>query len=142
MSHYEAVKERLEGDAALADKVFDTSRINADGELIRANYLILYGGSPAELGGDRLFKQQVQGDNGVFDFTVRGVGVTATSARTMLAAASAQLVNWIPEIAGRNCRPMKFTGGGDIRTDTSVKPPLYYADDEYELRSFFTSEGS
>ncbi len=143
MSHYDAVKSRLEDLPALQGKVFDSTRRDSSGALVRTNYIVLFGGSPAELGGDRAFRSQVVDDNAVFDFTVRGVGVTATSAREMLAAASRQLVSWTPSIPGRYCRPVRFTGGDDYpRPDESVKPPLFYADDEYELRSFFRRESA
>lgn len=137
ITHYNAVKDRLEDASALSDKVFDSARLNADGTFVRANYIILFGGSPAELGGDRQFRQQVADDNAVFDFTLRGVGTSATAARSMLMAAATQLVGWVPQISGRYCRPVRFTGGDDPRPDMSVKPPLFFADDEYELRSFF-----
>lgn len=90
-----------------------------------------------------MYKDQVVDDNAVFDYTVRAVGTSATAVRTLQRAVAVQLVAWTPEIPGRRCRPVKFTGGDDEpRPDGSVKPPLFFADDEYELRSFFRNEGS
>jgi hypothetical protein len=135
--HYDAVQALLELDDALLGRVVDTVKLDAEGRLVRENYAVLYGGSPAELGGDRLRKSQVVDDNAVFDFVVRSVGVDAAAARATSQHVIDQLAGSTLTIAGRYCRPIKHTGGDRARPENSVKPPLFYIDDEFELRSFF-----
>lgn len=140
--HFEAVKDRLEEHIGLAGKVFDTIRENADGELIRANYVILHGGLPAELGGDRAVRRQVFEDNATYDYTVEAVGITADVVRQMLDAADAQLIGWVPDIPGRVGYRTKFSGGTPPRPINAVKPRLFSGDHEYEVRTHFTNSGS
>lgn len=136
--HFEAIKARLQSSPRLVGKVFDTVRRDSGGVLVTdENYLVLFGGRPAELGQDRLIHSQVPDDDAVFDFVVRGVGVDPGSAAAMLREAAGLLVAWAPVVAGRFCRPVRFMGGDQIRPDGSVMPSLYFGDDEYELRSFF-----
>ncbi len=139
IDHFDAMKSRLQEHPSLANKVYDTARLDTHGAFIRDNYVILFGGSPAELGGDRLHRSQVLDDNAVFDYTVRAVGTTADVVRDLLRAVALQFVAWTPTIVGRSCRPVRYSGGSEVRMENSVKPPLMYADEEYELRSFFRS---
>lgn len=141
-THYLAVKTRIEEDPDLDGKGYETARVNQDGILVRGVYWMLYGGGPAELGGDRLYRSQEVHDNAVFDFTVRSVAPDAAGVFAVSQRVSDQLVGWVPQIPGRRCRPVRHTGGDKVRADNSVKPPLYYMDDEYELRSTFTQDGS
>jgi hypothetical protein len=142
-AHYDAVKARLEEHIALDGKVFDTARVDADGAYVRANYLILFGGAPAEFGGDRQARRQVADDNAVFDYMLRAVGISAEAVRLLLEAAAVQFTAWIPEIPGRRCSAMHYPAQTPaMRTETSVKPPLLYADAEWVLRSNFVNGGS
>jgi hypothetical protein len=140
--HYLAVFGRLEEDDALDGRGYESARVDANGALIRETYWILWGGSPAELGGDRLFKSQETDDNAVFDFTVRSVSTTVEGVFLESQKVQEQLVGWVPEIAGRRCRKVRLTGSDKVKADPSVKPPLFYVDDEFELRSYFTREES
>jgi hypothetical protein len=143
-AHFSAVKERLEEHVALAGKVHDTALLNPDGSYTRTNYVILFGGAPGELGGDRLARTQVVEDNAVFDYMLRAVGVSADVPRNLIDAISAQLTGWKPVVVGRRCSPMHYPPGQrpEVRVETSVKPPLFYADVEWTLRSHFVNGGS
>lgn len=134
-AHFQAVIARLEEDDALDGKVHDAARVDANGELVREVYVVVFGGSPAELGRDRLYKQQVLEDDAVFDFTIRSVAPTPAGCRAVATHVAAQLVDFAPTVEGRRCRPIRFTGGDDVRPDISIKPPIYFLDEEYELRS-------
>jgi hypothetical protein len=141
-AHFDALFAQIDADTALHGRGHETAKVDAQGALVRDNYWILYGGSPAELGGDRLVRAQVVEDNAVFDFTVRSVGVSVDAVFAESEKVQAQLVGFVPTVPGRNCRPVKFTGADRIKTDTSVKPALFYVDDEFELRSFFKRDES
>lgn len=140
--HYLAVFNRIETDPALDNRGYESARVNADGTLVRDTYWILFGGGPAELGGDRLYLSQEIDDNAVFDFTVRSVSTTTAGVFATSQKVQDKLVGWAPDIAGRLCRKMRLTGSDSVKADNSVKPPLFYVDDEFELRSYFTREGS
>jgi hypothetical protein len=140
--HYLAVKTRLEEEQALDGRGYESARVNEDGSLVRDTYWILYGGSPTELGGDRLYKSQEIDDNAVFDFTVRSAAPTVAGVFAESQKVQDQLVGFVPQIPGRRCRKVRLTGSDKVRADNSVKPPLFYVDDEFELRSFFTGSGS
>jgi hypothetical protein len=141
-AHYLAVFDRLEEDAALDGRGYESARVNVDGTLVRDTYWILWGGSPSDLGGDRLFKSQEIDDNAVFDFTVRSVSPTVEGVFAESQKVQDQLVGWVPDIAGRRCRKVRLSGSDKVKADNSVKPPLFYVDDEFELRSYFTTEES
>lgn len=132
-AHYGAVRARLE--TVFSGRVFDSARVNPDGSFVRDNYVVLFGGSPAELGGDRYRRSQVADDNAIYDYTVRLVGVSPSVVRSMVADVRGLLVGWVPRITGRSCRPVKRSGGDDVRPEQDVKPPLFFADEEFELRS-------
>lgn len=140
--HYDAVFNQIDAEESLHDKGHQAVRLDGEGRLIRDIYWILFGGGPAEIGGDRLVLSQVVDDNAVFDFTVRSVGTSVDSAMAESKKVQDQLIGWTPTIAGRRCRPVKFSGADKVRPDNSVKPPLFYVDDEFELRSFFTRADS
>lgn len=137
-AHYDAVFAQIDDDESLAGKGHEAVRLDGDGRLIRDIYWILFGGGPASTGGDRLVRSQVVDDNAVFDFTVRSVGTSVAAAMAESQKVQDQLIGWTPTIEGRRCRPVKFSGADKVRPDNSVKPPLFYVDDEFELRSFFT----
>ena len=137
--HYAAVEARLTSDPRLAGKVFDVVRRNDNGDFIRANYLVLTIGL-AETGGDRQAMAQVHEDNAVFDLKVRAVGISADAVMLLLNAVSSRWLGWVPDIAGRRCSSIRYPQQSvEILADTTVQPPLYYADVEYTLRSHFTA---
>jgi len=140
--HYDAMLARLE--ERFPGKVFDTARVNTNGEYVRENYVILSGGSPAETGSARHGRTQILNDDAVFDYTVRVVGTSSNTVLDMLDAVNGQLSQWTPTIPGRNCNRLHYPPRQrpEIRTENSVKPPLFYADTEWVLRSFFTNNGS
>lgn len=140
--HYEAVEDRLL--ERLPGKVSDTARLNADGTYRRENYVILLGGSPAETGGDRQARKQVLNDNAVFDYKMRVVGTSPGVVRDMLDAVNEQMFEWTPQIPGRRCARMHYPPRQkpEVQTENSVKPPLFFADVEWVLRSNFTASGS
>ncbi len=142
-AHYDAMHDRLEARPSLANKVDDTARLNANGEYIRTNYIILFGGAPAETGGDRQARSQIRNDNAVFDYRLRHVGISPEAVRRLIDESNAQLFEWTPIIPGRRCVRMHYPPRQkpEVQVETSVKPPLFYADTEWVLRSFFTNSG-
>lgn len=137
--HLDAVTARLEMHAGLAGKVFEVVRQNPDGEYVRANYVVVTAGMPVT-GGDRQARTQTHRDNAVFDFKVRAVGVSPSAVLGLLDAVSQQWLGWVPSVVGRECSAMRYPRQSvTVEADTSVRPPLFFADVEYTLRSHFVN---
>lgn len=137
--HLDAVTARLEMHVGLAGRVFEVVRQNPDGEFVRDNYLVVTAGMPVT-GGDRQARSQVHRDNAIFVFKVRAVGVTSDVVLRMLDAVSQQWLGWVPSVVGRECSSMRYPDQNvTVEADTSVRPPLFFADVEYTLRSHFVN---
>lgn len=133
--HRQAVKDRLEESPVLAGRGHDTFAVDASGAPIRTAYWILYGGGPESLGDGRVTGPQSLDSDAVYVYTVRSVGSTANSALATAELAAAQLVGFRPDIEGRRCQKMRLTDGGEVDADDSLKPPLFYIDQEFTLIS-------
>lgn len=142
-AHYDVVRARLEEHVALKAKVHDAVRVSESGEFVRAAYVVLTAGMP-ETGGDRQARAQIHHDNAVFDFKVRAVGTSVNAVMGLLDAVSAQWLGWVPAVAGRRCSAMRYPRQDvEVLPELTVRPPLFYADVEYTLRShFLTRSGS
>lgn len=136
MSEFDAVIERL--GARFPGKVEDTVKLTTAGEYVRDNYIILLGGTPDEVGGDRQAFRQVADDNATYLLTVQVVGISPAAVRAMLTAAMDELAGWKPKVTGRDCS-LRFDSASGPEPDLSVKPPLFFANANYTLRSLFTS---
>lgn len=133
--HFAAVKARIEEDAALAGNGYDTARLDGDGKPIRGTYFVLYGGGPDELDDQRLASTQRIDSDATFVYTVRSVSTDAATVRAMQTKVLTKLIGFIPTVANRVCSAMELTDSNDVEVDDNVTPPLFFADDEYELRS-------
>lgn len=138
MNEFDAFQARLE--ELFPGKVDDTARVDSEGDYLRENYLILTGAATS-LVGDRQGRGQTPDDNAVWDFTVRAVGIDPGICRDMLKRARG-LVGWVPDVDGRRCFAVRHTGSTKPSPDTSVRPPLFYADNDFSFRSHFTNAGS
>lgn len=134
-AHYDAVNDRLNADTKLSGKGHDSAVVDADGLPVRATYWILFGGAPDELGDGRLAAPQSPDSDATYVYTVRCVSVTAAGVRATMTLVLAQLVGFIPMVAGRNCSSVELIDSDDVQPDTSINPPLYFADLVFELVS-------
>jgi len=145
--HFGALKSRLEEHVGLSGKVRDTSWATWSGDAPtyeRTNYVILFGGSPTEVGGARQGRSQDSSDELLFDFTARAVGTSPTACRAVLDAVMGQFFKWTPEVDGRRCTRLYYppSQNPDVKPDNSIRPPLFFADTEWSFRSFRASSGS
>lgn len=129
-AHFDAVKSRLESSPMTANNVFDIARTNTTG-LVKANYLILFGGPPDVLDDDRLSAPQLPDSDAEFLYTVRAVGTTPAAVRLWSDAGMTLLVGFTPVVAGRRCSRITLDDSDPIQQDGV----LYYADTHYELKS-------
>lgn len=134
-AHYAAVKARLEANANLTGKVYNTLAKKADGTLITTSYVILYGGTPDSLDDGRVTAPQSKDSDAEYLYTVRSVGVNADAALATASVVAAQLIGFIPAVAGRSCGAMWLDDGGPVQMDSSIATPLFYVDTDYGLRS-------
>lgn len=133
--HYAAVKARLEAAAVLTGRVHSAMAFAADGKPIRTAYVILYGGGPDDLDDDRFTAAQSVDSTAEYVYPVRAVGPTADSALATASVAFAQLVGAKLTVTGRRLDAIRHTFSRPVEMDDSVKPPLFYCDDEYTLVS-------
>lgn len=134
--HYNAVKARLEASPVLADRIYNTFATDATGKPIRTAYVILYGGSPDVLESGRFTARQTKDSDAEYVYTVRSVGPTADSALATADVAAAQLIGFVPVLAGRTCAAIRLDDGGSVEMDDSIAPPLFFIDNDYSLRSY------
>lgn len=133
-SHFDAVKARLSAHPMISTQVFDIARTNTTG-LIRANYIILFGGPPESLDDDRASAPQQSDSTAEFIYTVRAVGTTPAAVRAWSDAAFTQLVGAVLSVPGRKCDRIILDDSTPIQEDKGATPSLYYSDTDYLLRS-------
>lgn len=68
-----------------------------------------------------------------FTYTLHSVGSDPQQARAVAERAFAQLLGFRPTIPGRRCGRYRHTYSQQIQIDDSVKPPLWFGVDEFEL---------
>lgn len=133
--YYAALKSQIEGTAMLANRVYDTVRFDANGGLVRDNYVVLYSPTPLDVPQERLTQAATFDDTVEFEVDVRVVGVNAASARVFMGKLSQQLIGHMLTITGRQPARVTLGSAGRVLPDTSVKPFLYYADMSFEWTS-------
>lgn len=119
----------LANGGALSGKVFDTVREDAQGTLVRDQYVILYHTTP-EASSERFNLPATMSNSALeLEFDVRAVGTTARGAARTLEAFLTRTVGQTLTVSGRQVTPLTVgVSGSRVQTDKSVSPPLYYQD--------------
>jgi len=129
------IRARFDESPLLADKLRDTA-LDEHGQLYRDNYLLLFlPANPSTLTDERCAREQQATDPGIWEWTVRAVAVDTDGARLLLREAFTMLVGWKPDIPGREPTKVRHTGSEPVLADRSIRPALYYGEDDYTLRS-------
>jgi len=132
--HFAGVRTLIVAEVPVAVQVVDSVLTSSTGDLVRATYVVLFGGGPDSLDDDRLTAPQVADSDAEYGYTARCVSVTADGART-LAGRVFMAVGNVPVVAGRNCGPLGFDASNPLQVDNNAKPPLFYIDVELSLTS-------
>jgi hypothetical protein len=133
-AHFEAILTRARSRPNLI--VHDTKApLNEDGTPVRASYVVLH-----DLGADKILpgrytEAQTAETSRVNRVVGRCVGEDAAAVRRIVSALSAQLVGFAPSVGGRVCWPLIVDHEGEIEDDTTVKPPIPYADVDFTYRT-------
>lgn len=133
--HRAAVKARIEAASVLTGKVHDAVLVDASGALVRTSYAILFGGGPEERDDDRLASLQSVGSDALYEYRVRSVGASVDAALAVAGVVETQLDRFEPVVPGRSCNPMWLDDASEVEADDSVKPPLFYMDQWFRLKS-------
>lgn len=133
-AHFAAVKARLESDPTLTGKVFDTANVDAAGAVVRGNYVLLFGGGPDSLDDDRLSAPQSPDSDADYTYTVRCVSTVPDVVRSMQSKVVSLLAGHRLVVPSRDCPPAEIEAY-PVEWDTTLKPPLYFADVDIELHS-------
>lgn len=123
-AHVDAVLARLRADPILSDSTFDGQVVGSP-----ARYCVVYASGGARKA-ERLTGGSVFAD---FTFTIHSVGTTPEQARLVEERIIAQLMDWTPIIAGRNCRRTVHAVSRPVAMDKDVSPPLFFAVDGFDL---------
>lgn len=134
--HFEAVKNRLLTDSALAAKgVHDTALVDTAGKPVAGTYVVLFGGIPDSFDDGRLTIVNKADSDAEYLFTCRAVSTTADGVRSISQKVMNLLIGWTPNVSGRKCTPIEFDFSSDVRSDMSILPPLFYADIDVKFNS-------
>lgn len=132
---YNAVKARLELNAALSGKVSPSARLNAADNLVRDNYVIVFPTPPIVLDDDRFSKPQALDSDATFFVDVKIVAVDALGCALLTDAVMTQLIGHQLVITDRACTPAQLDSTTTVRPDNSVTPPLFFCDLSFEIIS-------
>ncbi|MBL5975370.1 MAG: hypothetical protein D3X82_16880 [Candidatus Leucobacter sulfamidivorax] len=129
-----ALTARFAGSTILDGKLRDTA-VDRDGGVVRGNYLLLFtSANPDELLTERETREQTAGDDGRWFFTLRAVAVDPGGCTLLLGEAFAELVGWAPTVAGFTASRIRHEGAEQIRPDNTLRPPLFFGEDDYSVR--------
>lgn len=133
--YYAALKTRVEAEPGFTGRVYDTVRLDANGALIRDNYVIQYSPVPVDVPEYRYTGLESFAGAVEFDNDFRVVGLNAATVRQMTGRLVEHLVGHKLAITGRAPAAIRLGEVGKTVPDTSVKPFLYYADVSIEWTS-------
>lgn len=131
--HYEAFKTFYEAGENMPT-VFDAVRIDESGTLIRDTYVILWP-PVVDLGDDRFLKAQDFDSSQEHDFLVRVVAPSVSLAAKAADRVIARMVGAEIVVDGRTVTKISLSEQTRINADTAVRPPLFFADYTFHLRS-------
>lgn len=131
---YTALTTRFAESTILAGKLRNTA-VDRDGGVVRDNYLLLFtSANPDELLTDRETREQTAADDGRWGFTLRAVAVDPDGCNLLLREAFAELVGWAPTVTGFHASKIRHEGSERIRPDNTLRPPLFFGEDDYYVR--------
>ena len=135
LAHFLAFKALLMAVPKLADKVYANIRTKAGGDLVLANYVVLFADGPADLDDERYTARQSIDSRSRWRYDVR---VVAVDAEGMLDNADdvMSVIGKTPVVEGRKCEPVRLVPGveeGKGRFDPLTG--LHYVDLSFEFKS-------
>lgn len=125
MSEWDAMKTLLSTDSELASRIVDTS-VDRESKPVRGTYLVLFRAGPDSMDDGRYGSVTVGSSDAVYEFPLRAVAEIPELVENLAARVKA-LVGKKPTITGRRCSPISVEFG-QVKSDTSVAPPLYFMD--------------
>lgn len=124
-------------DGGIAPPVHDSDApLDADGQIIRASYVVAFDTGPDMLDDDRVAAPQRVDSAGDYRFVTKSVGVTPFAARAVHDAVAARVTGARLVVSGRRCEPARLDPGNDaVQRDTTVSPPLYFIEADWIVPS-------
>lgn len=132
-AHFDGFKGLLTADAQLT--VEEVARVNTAGTPIRAAYVVVSGNEPEEWADDRFTIPPSSDATATFAYNVRSVAPDADGVRLLRARVFGLLIGKKFAVTGRAIDAIAFDNGSRVIPDDAVKPPLFYADDEFLFTS-------
>lgn len=125
IAEFDAVRALLHARPLLATRVRD-SAVNDKGEVVRDNYVVLFGAGPGELDDDRYGSIPRPESDAVYELPGKAVGTDPEAVRLVLSEVKA-IVGVKPAITGRRADPVTVEFE-NVKVDNSVSPPMYFSD--------------
>lgn len=125
--HKTAVLTRLREVPSMVDKVFE-GRVPARTEAYAALYT-----NTGRYPQDRFTGPQ--GATVTYTYWLHSIGSTPDQAQAIAERVLRQLLNWRPTIAGYGCSRMIHRASQPIQLDDTIRPPLFYCVDQFDLTS-------
>lgn len=70
-----------------------------------------------------------------FTYTIHSVGSTPEQAQAVAERVFAQLLDFTPTVANRQCGRLRHAASQPVQKDSDVTPALYYCVDQFDLTS-------
>lgn len=134
LAHFEAFRDWLDGDPALAGRGHDAAHLDPAKPLTDA-YWVLFGAGPESVGDERLSKEQDALSDAVYEYTVRSVAPTEAGALAVASAVFVRAVGARLVVAGRDLGAVKYEGGDPVKFDPKFVTPVFFVDESYSLAS-------
>lgn len=127
LAHLDAIVARLKANPDLAGIVYDEKIPTGS-----TKYVAVY--SNAGFDDDPRYSGPTTRTE--ITFTIHSVGASKRQALWVAERVRAQLVNFKPTVAGRECARLQHPVSRPVLADTSSNPPLWYTVDQFDLSSF------
>lgn len=115
----------LEADPALT--VEDSAQVDDQGQLKRAQYVILYPTGPDELEDNRWTKAQELESTATITYELQAVSRTALGCADVADHVLVALVGKVPVVDGRTIDPIRYVEMSDVQPDFGSTPALYFS---------------
>lgn len=130
--HDDAVLRRIREDPELQDTVFEAEAPRPAPQryvIVHSNRGII---RPARLAGLAIERRKT--------YWVHSVGMSKRQAEAVAERVLAKLVNWTPDVAGWDSRPMTHEASQPVQKEDTGKAPIYFGVDQFDFDTMPSEE--
>ena len=127
--HVDAILARLREHPDLRDRVFQGVALKDAAGKPRTRYVTIWLGTPRRVSSRYTGPQSEER----YRFTIHAVSQLPDDVGDLDDAVTTQLLDWTPEIPGRECRRMTSDESDEMQYDRDLTPPLYWIPSTWDL---------